>query len=59
MSGNYSHWWLYSPRGGYGYVLRVPCRIIREGTKRVLIAALRNDGSEVERWVSFDSLEER
>ena len=51
--------WLHKPRGGYGYTLRVPCRVVRMGRKRVLIAALRTDGTELERWVERSSLRER
>jgi hypothetical protein len=48
--------WLHEPCDGYGYLIAVPCRVVREGNGRVQIAALRNDGTEVLRRVAYESL---
>lgn len=48
--------WRNESRRGYGYVRIVPCRVVRQGEKRVQIAALREDGTEALRWVDYGSL---
>lgn len=48
--------WLYSPRGGYGYIHTVPGTVETVGKSRVRIAALKKDGSTVSRWVKRESL---
>ena len=52
--------WLHSPRGGYGYVFRVPVRVIGM-TKggRVKIVAPLSAGGERVRYVEAKSLERR
>lgn len=42
----YTHTWHHKPRGGYGYVIPVPARVISETPRRVRIAALLRDGGE-------------
>lgn len=56
MGSEYPMRWRHEPRGGYGYVQVVPCRVVRQGEKRVQIAALRADGTEALRWVEYGSL---
>ena len=58
---NYSHEWLCEHRGGYGYVTAVPCRLLGSTAtgKRMRIAALRADGSEVVRYVKIEKLRAR
>ena len=36
--------WLHEPRGGYGYVIRVPAVVLKVGPKRVTIAATLEGG---------------
>jgi hypothetical protein len=51
--------WRCENRGGYGYITPVLCRVVREGPKRVQIAALKEDGSEALRWVDYRNLRPR
>lgn len=49
--------WLHTPRGGYGYVVPVPGRVVSVGKKLVRISIWRqSDNSEVERNVDAGSL---
>lgn len=55
-SGAYRpHWpdtWVKTQRGGYGFTLRVPCRVVGETAKCLKIAVLQGPhGGEVVRTV--------
>ncbi len=53
-------WWLYTPRGGYGYTERVIAVVIKPGKKRIGIAALLADRvTWVPKWVDPGNLRER
>ena len=49
--------WLHQPRGGYGYIFRIPVKILVSRGSRVKVEVTRKDGSRVERWVKRESLE--
>lgn len=51
--------WLYSPSGGYGYVIPVNARVVAVKGKRVLIEVARTNGELVERWVTPQKLKVR
>lgn len=44
-------WWDYTPRGGYGYVQRVPALVYGLGAKTVQIRTLHREG---EKWAACD-----
>lgn len=49
--------WLYEARGGYGFVYRVPCEVVKVTAKRVVIRAVNRLGNTVERAVKPEKLE--
>src|SRR5512145_3480080 len=53
--------WLHAPRGGYGYVYRLPVRVKRlsQTSDRVQVEVTRGDGARVLRWVRAGSLTEK
>jgi hypothetical protein len=52
--------WLHSPRGGWGYVYRVPVRVIAVRTSGLVkIAAPLSTGGERVRFVKPESLQPR
>lgn len=48
--------WLHVPRGGYGYVLRVPATVVSASRTHVTIDAERADRSVVRRVVNIKSI---
>lgn len=64
MSGLTRHWggclaiWRFVPRGGYGYAISVPVRVLKchDDNRRLTVLALRRDGSKVERVVSANNV---
>jgi hypothetical protein len=48
--------WKHVQRGGYGYLLLTPCRIVKQGPKRTQIATPLRDGGERLRWVPREKL---
>lgn len=51
--------WLYSPHGGYGYVIPVDAEVVRLTPKRVVVRVALWDGTLVERRVRAEMLRER
>lgn len=49
--------WRHQPRGGYGYVIRVPATVVRRTAKRVLIAAQLKTGATKNVWTQPAALE--
>jgi hypothetical protein len=50
--------WLYTPRGGYGYIIPVNAEVVRVSGKTVRVRVQRVDGEMVERNVRPESLKE-
>lgn len=48
--------WTHTPRGGYGFSVSVPAKVIRVRGKRVTIEATRADGTKVLRAVAESNL---
>lgn len=48
--------WLHKPRGGYGYTVPVPAKVLAVRRTSITIAARTKDGREVTRHVPFESL---
>lgn len=48
--------WTYTHNRGYGGTIKVPCRIVKRGPKRVQIAALLASGAEKLVWVTPEKL---
>jgi len=48
--------WVCYPRGGYGYSVLVPARVIRICKSRVRIEVRKTNGERVERSVKAESL---
>lgn len=48
--------WLYSPRGGYGYVFKIPGVVVGFGRARVRIEISKANGERVQRFVSEEQL---
>lgn len=57
--GRWPSLWYRSERGGYGYVTKVPCRILTRTEKRAKIEALKADGSVVIRSVQPEKIATR
>ena len=51
--------WLYTPRGGYGYMIPVNAEVVKVGAKTVRVRVLRTNGQLVERNVKPESLRPR
>jgi hypothetical protein len=50
--------WLHKPRGGYGYVIRVPGAVLSWTASKVQLEVIRADGSRVVRQVPRDRIRE-
>lgn len=48
--------WLHEPRGGYGYVFRIPGIVVGHGRCRVKIEIAKASGEKVVRHVNEESL---
>lgn len=48
--------WLHEPRGGYGYVFRIPGKVVGYGRGRIKIEVAKADGEKVQRFVKEESL---
>lgn len=51
--------WLHEPRGGYGYIIRVPGVVRKVTSKRVQIEVQKATGETVMRSVMADRLRDR
>lgn len=51
--------WLYTPRGGYGYITPVDAEVLKVGSRKVKIRVRKVSGELVERWVSPENLRPR
>lgn len=49
--------WLHQPRGGYGYILRVPGVVKKVGRVKAQIEVAMTTGLMATRWVKNESLE--
>jgi hypothetical protein len=52
--------WNWTPRGGYAYTQRIPCRVIggqRQTGKRVKISVPKTDGTVTTRYVDPANVE--
>lgn len=49
--------WHYSPRGGYGYVFKIPGVVVGFGRCRVKIEIAKANGEKVQRFVSEGQLQ--
>jgi hypothetical protein len=58
-TANQSVTWKHQPRGGYGYIFRVPATITAVGEKRIRIRVQKVSGEWVEKWVRPENLEPR
>ena len=50
--------WRYTPRGGYGYIYRVPALVVKCGPKRVQIEVTTERGEIKRVWVSPHNLDD-
>ena len=48
--------WLHEPRGGYGYVFRIPGVVVGHGRDRGKIEVAKANGEKVQRFVKEQSL---
>jgi len=48
--------WLHSPRGGYGYVFRIPGQVVGFGRGRIKCRVKKNDGTLVDRFINPKNL---
>jgi hypothetical protein len=51
--------WMHQPRGGYGYIERIPGKVVKVGEKLVQIEVRKKNGEAVTRWVDPKNLEKR
>lgn len=49
--------WLRESRAGYGYITRVPCRVLTQTAERIKILALKANGEVVVRYVKRENIE--
>jgi hypothetical protein len=50
---------MHQPRGGYGYIERIPGKVVKVGEKLVQIEVRKKNGEAVTRWVDPKNLEKR
>ena len=48
--------WHYEPRGGYGYIIRVPAIVVSVSLKRIVIAAATKNGETKRVFVKPEKL---
>jgi len=51
--------WLYTPRGGYGFVIPVNAEIVKVNPKTIRIKVQKTNGTIVERNVDPGNIKER
>jgi hypothetical protein len=56
LSRDYPDVWLREHRGGYGYVERVPCRVLTQTADRIKIRVPLADGTTAIRYVKRERI---